>query len=264
MIETRMIPVGEARLAVHLAGRGPLALLVHGYPLDHRMWLEVLHSPLGKRRTLAAVDLRGHGLSPWAGDAVHRMTTFADDLAAVIRTLGDGVADVVALSMGGYAALALCELHPTVLRSLALVDTRAAADTPEGQAARATMAQRVVERGRRWLAEQLVPQLLAPLPDPLVAARVQTMIESTPVETILADLAGMRERKNRRGILAQITVPVQVVVGEKDTITPPAEGEAMARAVPSGGFLVVPESGHLTPMERPDEFVRALDAFWRA
>ncbi|MFN9755965.1 MAG: alpha/beta fold hydrolase, partial [Planctomycetota bacterium] len=60
-----------ARLAVHATGKGPLAVLLHGYPLDHRMWLAVLRSPLAARRTLVALDLRGHGHSPAPGDAVH-------------------------------------------------------------------------------------------------------------------------------------------------------------------------------------------------
>jgi pimeloyl-ACP methyl ester carboxylesterase len=171
VIETRMVPVGRARIAAHVAGRGPLALLVHGYPLDHRMWLDLLHGPLTRSRTLCAVDLRGHGESPWAGDHVHTMEQFADDLAAIVRTLGDGTADVVALSMGGYAALALVERHHTCVRTLALVDTRATADTPEGQAARQTMAQNVVERGRRWLGEQMVQKLVAADCEAIVGCR---------------------------------------------------------------------------------------------
>ena len=49
------------RIAVHVTGRGPLAVLIHGFPLDHRMWLDVMQGPLVERRTLCAIDLRGHG-----------------------------------------------------------------------------------------------------------------------------------------------------------------------------------------------------------
>lgn len=262
MIETRTIPVGNARIAVHIVGRGPLAVLVHGYPLDHRMWLEVLHSDLANDRTLCAIDLRGHGCSPWAGDAAHAMELFADDIAAVIRTLGDGTADVVALSMGGYAALALCERHPEVLRSLALVDTRAGADTPEGMAARAAMAQNVVLHGRRWLSDQMLQKLVAADCDLPVRARLQSMIEGTAVETILADLEGMRDRKNRRVVLKQIAVPALVVVGSLDVLTPPSDAEAMQKDIAGATLVVVPDAGHMVPMERPVEFVAELAKFW--
>ncbi len=263
MIETRMIPVGEARIAVHLRGHGPLALLVHGYPLDHRMWLDLMQGPLGSQRTLCAVDLRGHGASPWAGDASHTMERFADDLAAVICTLGDGAADVVGLSMGGYAALALAELHPHRISSLCLCSTRATADTAEGQAARVQAAQNVLRHGRRFLSDQMLPKLVADGAPPLVRARLQSMIEGTPVETVLADLEGMRLRKSRNGILAQIRVPTLVTVGALDTLTPPSDSEAMAREIEGCRLAVIDGAGHMLPMERPAEFAAELSAFWR-
>jgi pimeloyl-ACP methyl ester carboxylesterase len=74
----------------------------------------------------------------------------------------------------------------------------------------------------------------------------------------------MRERKNRRGVLAQVQVPALVVVGEHDALTPPAEAEAMAKAIPGAQFRVVPGAGHLTPLERPAELVEALADFWPA
>lgn len=261
MIDSRPIDVDGARLFVHRTGRGPLCLLVHGYPLDHRMWLDLMHSEVAAQRTLCAVDLRGHGSSPWAGDREHSMELFAADLAAVARTLADGPVDVVALSMGGYAALALAELQPEVLRSLALVDTRAAADTPEGKAARDAAMQNVVAHGRRWLGDQLMGKLVAADADAFVRARLQTMIEGTAVETILADLRGMRDRKNRRGVLGQIAVPTLVVVGEHDALTPPAEAEQMAAAIPGARIAVVPGAGHMTPLERPAQFAVELAAF---
>jgi pimeloyl-ACP methyl ester carboxylesterase len=262
VIETRSIAVGTVRLAVHICGTGPLAVLVHGYPLDHRMWTELLHGPLVHKRTLCAVDLRGHGHSPWAGDAVHSMEQLADDVAAVIRTLGDGSADVVALSMGGYVALALCEQHAATVRTLTLVDTRAGADTPEGKTARAAMATNVIQRGRRWLADQMLPKLVADDAQPIVRARLQTMIEESAVETIVADLAGMRERKNRRVVLAQIEAPTLVVVGSRDVITPTADAETMAKEIAGAQLLVVDGAGHMVPMERPDEFTAELGRFW--
>ncbi len=264
MIETRAIAVDGATLAVHRCGHGPLAVLVHGYPLDHRMWLDLLHSPLAARRTLCAVDLRGHGASTGTADRVHTMERFADDLAAVIRTLSDDTADVVGLSMGGYAALALQERAPALVRSLALVDTRASADTPEGKAARAAAAQNVVLHGRRWLADQMVPKLVAAGADATVRARLQTMIEATPVETILADLEGMRERKNRRVVLPQIAVPTLVAVGALDVLTPPSDAEAMHKEIAGSQLVVVADAGHMVPMEKPAEFAAALAAFWGA
>ena len=92
-ITTRTIEVSHQasaapiQLALHTCGEGPLAVLIHGFPLDHRMWHGVMRGELAKQRTLCAIDLRGHGASPSHGDEVHTMELFADDVAAAIRLL---------------------------------------------------------------------------------------------------------------------------------------------------------------------------------
>jgi len=262
MIETRFVPTNNAKIAVHQIGSGPRAVLVHGFPLDHRMWMDTLHSSLAAKRTLCAVDLRGHGSSPWVGESAHSMESFADDLAAVARTLGDEPIDLVGLSMGGYVALVVAERHPELLRSVALVDTRAGADSPEGRAARMAAINTVVTKGRRQLAEDLLKKLIAKASTPMVRARIQTMIEATPVETIIADQQGMLARRNRRSTLARIEVPALVVVGSLDQLSPPSESEVMAKEIPDSELHVVEGSGHMVPMERPEEFHELLGRFW--
>lgn len=267
MIRKLHVETRGARIAVHCAGKGPLALLVHGYPLDHRMWLDLLGSRAAEHRTLAAVDLRGHGCSQQhepqgCAEPKLDMELHAADLAAVIHQLGGGAADLVGLSMGGYATLALAAAHPQLLRTMTLVDTRAGADTDAGRAGRDAAITTVVERGRSAIADAMIPKLLAPGADPFVAARIRTMIESQPVETIVADLRGLRDRPDRTAMLPGLLMPVLVVVGEQDAITPPAEAQAMASAIVGAKLAVVPRCGHMTPMEAPGAFAGLLSDFW--
>lgn len=266
-METRFVSFEHTRIAVHVAGRGPLAVLVHGYPLDHRMWLDAMQSTLAELRTLVAIDLRGHGQSPWCGDTIHGMDLFADDVATVVRTLTDEPVDVVGLSMGGYVAQALWAAHRGLVRSLALVDTRAVADDDAGKAGRDAAMQTVVTRGRAALVSDMLDRLLARHPDSarylMLRARVQTMAESLPVETIVADLRGLRDRQDRTAMLGTITVPTLVVVGSEDPISTPAESEQIARAIPGARLAVVPGCGHLVPMEDPSAFAQELGTFWR-
>lgn len=266
-METRFLSFEHTTLAVHIAGRGPLALLLHGYPLDHRMWLDVLHGPLAAVRTLVALDLRGHGHSPWCGDAAHAMDLFADDVAAVVHTLSDAPVDLVGLSMGGYVAQAVLARHPQLVRSLALVDTRAAGDNETAKAGRDAAVRTVVEQGRAAIAAAMLPKLLAPRAADdahglLLRARLQTMIEAQPVETIVADLRGLRDRPDRTALLGALRVPTLVVVGAHDAITPPAEAMAMAAAIPGGRCVELPGCGHMSPMEDPAAFARELGGFW--
>jgi pimeloyl-ACP methyl ester carboxylesterase len=268
MITTRWIDVppsalGRAtRLAVHLAGRGPLAVLLHGYPLDHRLWLDSLHGDLAARRTLAAIDLRGHGQSPASGDPSHSMALLAADVAAVVRSLADGPADLVGLSMGGYVAQALWADHPALVRSLVLTNTRAGADSDAARAGRDAAITTVTTAGRAPIADAMLGKLLAKGADPLLAARVRSMIEGTPVETIVADLRGLRDRPDRTALLPQIAVPTLVVGGDQDPITPRPDAEQLARGIPGATLCMVAAAAHLVPMEQPTAFAAAVGSFW--
>lgn len=247
-------------LAYEAEGTGPAVMFLHAFPLGLAMW-DAQAAALRDGHQVLRFDARGFGDSD-LGEGPLTMERIADDAVALLDHLGLAKAVVVGCSMGGYAALALWERHTSTVHSLALVDTRASADTPEGKAGRTAAMQNVLERGRRWLAEQMVPKLVAQNCDALVRARVQTMIEALPVETILADLEGMRERKNRRVVLPQLALPVLVVVGALDVITPPSDAEAMQKEIPGAQLAVIPDAGHLVPMEAPAAFAAELGRFW--
>ena len=243
------------------AGEGPVAVLIHGYPLDRTMWLDQV-AALADIRRVVAIDLRGCGRSsPVTGETI-TMDDFAADVARVISDLGEDNADIVGLSMGGYVALALWANHPEKVRSLVLANTKAGADSDEGRAGRQAQAEAVVADGREPLATKLLGALLAPDHELSVAARLRTMAERTPVETYVACLGGMAARPDRTGLLETISVPTLVVSGEADGLIPPAVSKEMADAIPGAEFVSIPGAGHLSPMERPAEFAGALRSFW--
>jgi pimeloyl-ACP methyl ester carboxylesterase len=186
-------------------GDGPLALFVHGFPLDHSLWLDQLKG-LAHVRRCVAVDLRGFGKSDPIVDPTLTMEMLADDLAGVIEALGAAQADIVSHSMGGYVALALWELRPTLVRSLTLIDTRA----------------------------------------------------STRYETFVAALEGMKERQDRTSLLSRIEVPVLVAGGEDDALIPMADLRALAEPIPGARTTIIPNAGHLPPIEQPDRVNHAL------
>jgi 3-oxoadipate enol-lactonase len=254
------LEVNGAELAYLELGEGPLAIFVHGFPFDHTMWLDQVVALAGRRHCVA-VDLRGFGASAAITEEVLSMEALAADLAALIDGLDQNQADVVSLSMGGYVALALWELYPELVRSLALLDTRPEADTPEARQRRDEMARLTLERGRGWLAETLTEALLAPGASLSARARLRSAVEGTRYETIVAALAGMRERPDRRFLLHSISVPTLVVVGEQDRLTPPESARAMSEEMPGSHLVVIPEAGHLTPIERPEDVNEALATF---
>ncbi|MCK5942037.1 MAG: alpha/beta fold hydrolase, partial [Planctomycetes bacterium] len=238
------------------------AVLLHGFPLDHRMWLDVMHGELSRQRTLCAIDLRGHGQSPWCGDPVHTMELLADDVAQVIRALGDEPADVCGLSMGGYVAFALHERHRDHVRSLVLSNTRPAGDTAAQRQGRAAAIETVADQGRGAIVAGMLPKLLAPDADPLHRAQLRTMIEAQPAETIVADQRGLQQRPDRTAALADFAVPTLVVAGELDAITPLAEAEQWAPKIPNARLEVIAGTGHMSPLEHAAAWSSAVAKFW--
>jgi pimeloyl-ACP methyl ester carboxylesterase len=241
-------------------GDGPVALFVHGFPLDSTMWLEQI-SLLSDIRRCVAPDLRGFGRSTPTLRTSLTMEGHADDLAAMIGALGAGPVDLVGLSMGGYIALAFAGRYPDLVRTLALVDTRSTEDPPATREGRTVAAARVASEGRGGFATDMLGMLVADGASDWTRARLRTMIEAAPVESIVAALSGMKQRPDRTTVLAGIDVPVGVIVGEHDVLTPLADADHMAAAA-GAALTVVPDAGHMSPMEQPRAVAAALRSLW--
>jgi len=243
-------------------GEGPAVVLVHGYPLDGAMWSGVARA-LSTRFRVLKPDLPGRGEAPAPSEGT--IDSYADFLAAVFEKIPQG-AGLAGFSMGGYAALALARRHPAHLRALALVDTRASADDDAGRARRDEAIATVRSSGVAPIADAMVPKLLAPesLSNRDLVERLRRIITRQKPETVEADLQAMRDRPDSRAELPQLRLPTLVVVGEADTLTPPADSQAMASAIPGARLVTLPGAGHLTPMERPGAVAAALGEFFGA
>jgi 3-oxoadipate enol-lactonase len=177
-----------------------------------------------------------------------------------------GIQDAVllGLSMGGYVAFRILALAPERVSGLVLADTRAGADGKEGKARRTDQAIRVRGEGVGWLADAMIPALLGETTmehRPRVKAGVRKMIQEANPEGVARALEAMRDRPDSKRILADIAVPTLVLVGEEDTLTPVEESEIISRRIPGAALEVIPAAGHLSNLEAPDAFNRALGAF---
>jgi pimeloyl-ACP methyl ester carboxylesterase len=253
---------GEA-FAVRDEGRGAPVLLVHGFPLDHRMWSAQVEA-LRPRHRVIAPDLRGFGGSVVTDGAV-TMEHYANDLAAILDALA--VAEPVAyvgFSMGGYVGWAFLRRHAHRVARLVACDTRAVGDAAEAAAGRLAMAERVLAEGAGVAADAMLPKLLAPgreARDPELGRRVRGMILDTDPRGIAAAQRGMARRRDATGDLPAIDLPALVIVGEHDAISTRDERRSIADALPDGRYVLVKGAGHLAPMEAPDAVSAALREF---
>lgn len=238
-------------------------LLVHAFPLNSGMW-EPQIAALGERYRLIAPDLRGFGRSDVPEDpADYSMDAYADDLRALLDHLGIEKIVLCGLSMGGYVAFSFLRRHGDMVRGLVLADTRAAADTPKGIAGRNKMQGRVRSEGTSRVIGALCENLLAHTSTERkadVTARAKELMDN-PAAGFVGALEALKKRPDSTGDLDDISVPVLVIVGEHDTVTPPDAAREMHERIEGSTLVVIPDAGHLSNLETPEAFTGALAEF---
>jgi len=248
---------------VLVQGEGAPILFVHGFPLDHTMWRWQVGRFTRSHRVIAP-DLRGFGQTPAGPDKVS-MELFADDLAALLDELN--VAEPVVLcglSMGGYIAWQFVRRHRHRLAGLVLCDTRATADTPEIQQNRSQTAEHVLASGTATLAESIPGKLFSAVTSerqPQLIDETKKVILRTSPQGIAAAALGMADRADMTNLLPEIDIPTLVVVGADDQLTPPAEMQQLADAIPGAEFVVIENAGHMAPLESAGKFNLAMQQF---
>lgn len=244
-------------------GAGSPLVFVHGFPLSHAMWNAQVPVFAGEHRVIVP-DLRGFGSSVDTEGTV-TMEEFADDLAAILDVLEVRQPVVLCgLSMGGYIALQFVRKFRSRLRGLVLCDTRASADLPEVVENRLKVAKLVVESGTQAVAEVMLPKAIGPKTfsdRPEVIEAVRSMMLASDPSGVAAASRGMAVRPDMTALLPSIDLPTLVVVGADDVLTPVEEMRRMAEAIPQARFKVVPEAGHLAPLENPLVFNATLAEF---
>jgi pimeloyl-ACP methyl ester carboxylesterase len=245
-------------------GIGYPVIFLHAFPLHRRMWAGQISALLSEQRyRLIAPDWRGFGESE-LNDGISTMELFADDVAGLMDHLGMQRAVVCGLSMGGYAAFALLRKYPQLVGGLILADTRPQSDAAEGKANREKVAQLALAQGCEAIADLQIPNLLAPstLQHHLeVEVLVRRMISTASPSGIAAASRGMAVRGDATDLLATISCPTLVVVGEQDVLTPPDLVRQYASQIPNARFALIPQAGHLSNLEQPEAFLEAIHTF---
>ncbi len=264
-------------------GSGPAVVLLHGYPFDRSMWREQIDLLSARGFRVVAPDLRGMGEmsgklqfvadaereTQRQAEANRTITTMADmarDVAALMEELNIDAAAICGLSMGGYVAFEFAHLFPTRVRALVLAGTRAPADNEQEKLVREQQAQRILAEGMKGIAAATVPKLLAPrtlAEKPDVVTRVREMILRADPRGAAAAQRGMAVRRDYSRDLPGLDVPTLVIVGREDPIRPVADAEFMHRMIPNSRLEIIEDAAHMTNMEQPEVFNRAMLSFLR-
>jgi 3-oxoadipate enol-lactonase len=256
------ITVNGIRLAYTDTGLGTPVVLLHGYPFNRSLWNEQVAALSNSYRVITP-DLRGSGESD-ASNGAATMNQMAQDVAALLDQLEISRAVIGGLSMGGYVTLAFYKQFPSRVRALVLADTRAQADTEEAKQTRSQQAEKALAEGMAGIADAMLPKLLTPetvSKRPEIVKRVRDMMLKTKPEGAAAALLGMAEREDQTELLSQISCPTFIVVGQDDAITPVEDSEKMHRAIRGSRLVVIENAGHVSNLERTEQFNEELTKF---
>jgi 3-oxoadipate enol-lactonase len=238
-------------------GEGTPILWIHAYPLSS----EIFESQLGIKGVRHIMpDLPGFGQSRAPVGAMSM-----DDYARVILDLLDhrGIdrAIFAGVSMGGYVCFAAHRLAPERFAGLMLIDTRETPDDAKARLARLDSIEKVKAQGLQPVIDVMLPKMLTSEAPRELVEKVRTIMSSSSKEGVIAALGALATRPDSTDTLRKVSVPTLIVVGEEDSITPPADAERMSRLNPHASLVRLAHAAHLANFERPDEFNRAVGAF---
>ncbi len=237
----------------------PTLLLLHAFPLHSAMWEP--QGSLADRAELYAPDFPGFGYEPGLDGESFTMEMAAQFIHQQLDARGIDRCVICGLSMGGYVALACWRMFPERIAGLILADTKASADTEDARKARYDGVERI-GRGDfdgyidETLGKVLAEQTRASQPD--VVRAVKHIAFGSPSESAVGALLGMAARPDSTPLLSTISVPTALIFGEHDAVTSIDEGKKMAGMIPGAELTIIEEAGHLSNLENPDAFNRAV------
>ena len=249
-------------LAYERTGSGPPLVLVHGAAADGRMWQPQLDR-LADEFTVVAWDEPGAGRSSDAPPSFG-LEDYAQCLAELIETLELAPAHVAGLSWGGTVALELYRNHPELVTGLILADTYAGwkGSLPaEEVAARIEGVRQAVAAGREEF-DPTLPGLFAGDPPAGFVPLLEAIARDVRPQSMSTALEVMSQA-DQRDVLPEISVPTLLIWGELDARSPLYVADQFEQAIPGAHLVVIPGAGHVSNLERPAEFNRAVREFCR-
>ena len=237
---------------------GPMPVVfVHGLGGDHSMWLYQVPAFCARYPTIT-LDLRGHGASR-APDRDFGIADMARDVIRLLRGLGVERAHLVGCSLGGMVVQQCALDFPLAAASLVLVDTFCGAPPGFEDMIRGAL-QFIEEHDMAAVARERITNAFSDAVDPVMRDylidRVARNDKRAYVRTARAAFGFSVAAR-----LGEISAPTLVVVGEHDRVTPPQLSDDLAARISGARLARIAGAGHISNMERPDDFNRVVLEF---
>jgi pimeloyl-ACP methyl ester carboxylesterase len=249
-------------IAYERVGAGPPLVFVHGAAADGRLWQPQL-AALADEFTVVAWDEPGAGgSSDVPGD--FGLEDYANCLATLIEALALGPAHVAGLSWGGTVVQELYRRHPGLVATLILADTYAGwkGSLPDAELRARVAGARQMLAAPAERFDPTFPGLFAGDPPAEFVPLLEEIAAAVRPESLRTLLFVMAEA-DQRDSLPRIAVPTLLIWGELDARSPLGVARQFAGAIPHTQLVVIPDCGHVSNLEQPEQFNEAVRAFCR-
>ena len=241
-------------------GNGPWMVMSHSLACDLSMWDEQA-AVFRRNFKVLRFDTRGHGASD-APEGEYTLDMMAYDVHGLLQGLGVERCHWVGLSMGGMIGQTFALKFPGMFASLVLADTTSRY-APEALPLWQGRIKTAQEKGMEALVESTLGRWFTEpfrKTHPEVTARVSAMIRATPVPGYVGCCHAI-PKINLTQRLKEIKCPAMVMVGEQDAGTPVELSREIHAALPGSELVIIPSASHLSNLEQPTAFIRALTTF---
>jgi pimeloyl-ACP methyl ester carboxylesterase len=247
------VNINGIELAYIRHGKGTPLVLLHGYPIDHHIWDEIVPL-LDNTFDLIIPDLRGFGESTTI-DTPYTMDDYASDIAGLLDHLGISKTTIAGHSMGGYVALAFARLYPARVNGLGLVSSQVLADPPDRKEGRYKSADDVAVNGINGVVDAMTTKFTSD--EHLQDFARKSMQRQQPAAYIGA-LKAMAERLDATPLLASMNYPVVLIHGDADVLIPIERAREVKETLASALLVEIAGAGHLPMLEAAEQTADAL------
>jgi 3-oxoadipate enol-lactonase len=241
----------------------PCVLFVHGTPFNKSIW-DLQAEALKSNYRVVTYDLRGHGQTTATEKRPLSIDQFTDDLLSFMDALEIDKVMLCGHSMGGYIALDAVDKYPERFNALILTGTQCMEDSEETKTEREAIIRRLKDHGIGQFAEENMRSLFANTSFTTRKEEVRSvrkMILETNVNSVIDTLQCLSARRESCSNLWSIKMPVQIIVGREDIVTPPSAADFMHDNISGSTLSQIEYAGHLANLENTHEFNQIFRKF---
>lgn len=260
-MQEKQITHKHKKIFYRTIGEGPVVVLLHGVPFDGSLWSSQFNAFPDHK--LIIPDLPGSGRSEVIDDmTVEGMAECVKDIivhetASLFFKSGEPHSVIViGHSMGGYITLALAEKHPELLNGFGLFHSTSFADSEERKEGRKKTIELLKQKGTVEFVKKSLPNLFSPVSKEQNSKLIEEQISiasNFSADALIAYQSAMMQRKDRREVLANTTVPVLFVFGIHDNVVPLKDGLEQSALAHNSLVHVLQNSGHTGMEEEPEK-----------